>query len=706
MRVHSARFIGSFTIGIGCAAAQPVEPQLDPAVADYPVVLTPTRLRQSLADVPASVTVITAEMIRQFGIMNVPDALRLVPGMSVTQVLGNDYRINYHGTNILDPRRMNVLVDGISVYRPALSRVDWKQLPVAIEDIDRIEVTRGPNSAAYGRNSMLAVVNIITKHPSDVERAMISTTFGSLNTRAVTGRLSAALGNTALRVSLSAENDNGFDAVSRGSEAHDSTRLKRLNARSETRTSNMSSLGLEVAFVSGTAEVPFVDAFQTSFPDQHTRDYYAGVVWNTSFSPTHALQIRASYSNQRIRQEWQTCVPAATLLPELFALYAANPQFANTLLTGRIPTGGSPAETALVGAAVVAIQRLGVNAIQPTCSTANQNLVESRADLEVQDTFVFSDHLRVVGGAGVRDDRGSSVTYLGGTVSNLSYRAFANVEYRPYADLTLNAGGYFERDQLTGSTFSPRVGANVRLSEAQTLRAAFSQGRRQPDIFEQRANWTYSGTDLMPPLNGSSSGRFFQSAVARGDLADERITSREAGYMLRIPAWGMLLDVKAFHDTLTDLISEKLHLQSFQPTNSNSVRLTGAEWQTMFSVPGRWTLFLNYAYLRNHATTELERTQYSSHSGALGASRPLGDGWRFSVAYYGASGNGVGQNYYGREDLVVSKTFRVSASPATASLILRHLDQRSVTHFRDFGDIVRSKYDDSFQIYGYVKLSF
>ena len=80
-----------------------------------------TRLRQSLADVPGSVTIITAEMLKRFGIVSIPEALRLVPGMAVTQVSGTDYRIGYHGTNILVPRRMNVLIDGMSVYRPALA---------------------------------------------------------------------------------------------------------------------------------------------------------------------------------------------------------------------------------------------------------------------------------------------------------------------------------------------------------------------------------------------------------------------------------------------------------------------------------------------------------------------------------------------------------------------------------------------------------
>ena len=74
-------------------------------------VVTPTRLRQSLRDVPASVTVITSDMLQRLGISSIVDALRLVPGMHVTQASGNRILVNYHGTNNRDPRRLNVLDD-------------------------------------------------------------------------------------------------------------------------------------------------------------------------------------------------------------------------------------------------------------------------------------------------------------------------------------------------------------------------------------------------------------------------------------------------------------------------------------------------------------------------------------------------------------------------------------------------------------------
>ena len=76
------------------------------------------------------------------------------------------------------------------------------------------------------------------------------------------------------------------------------------------------------------------------------------------------------------------------------------------------------------------------------------------------------------------------------------------------------------------------------------------------------------------------------------------------------------------------------------------------------------------------------------------------------MAYYGASGDGVGQNYYGREDLTISKTFKVQKARLDASLILRRLDRRSATYFRDFGDILESRYDDRFHLFGSLRVSF
>ena len=692
----------------GSAAAQSPLPEPNGGTAAYPVVLTPTRLRQSLQDVPASVTIVTAETLARFGITNVPDALRLVPGMAITQPSGNDYRINYHGTNLLTPRRMNVLIDGVSVYQPAFSRVDWKNLPVAIEDIDRIEVTRGPNSAAYGPNSMLGIVNIITKHPSDVERGLVAATFGSLRTASLTGRLGATFGSTSLRLTASTEHDRGYDFLSRIGGDHDSTHLNRLNLRSQTRLGGTATLDLDAGYVGGIKEVPFVEPFQASAPDQKVEDVYLSALLTKHFSPNHELQFRGTYWSNRVRQAWTSCAPSALLVPELFTLWQANPAYAEAVLARRTPSGGSASDDALATAAGAAIARLGARALQPTCGTVNQNLAERRIALELQDTYVVSERLRGVAGIGVRHQQGESATYLGGRVSNSLWWVFANAEYRPRPWLSLNAGSYTEHDDLSGRTStSPRVAANLRLSDNQALRFVWSTGTRTPDIQEQRANWTYTSDDASPPLNGSSRVRFFQSGRSAGGLRSERITSREIGYLLNRPSLGLLFDAKVFDDRLTDLISEKLQVSSFTPTNNGSVRLSGAELQASFRPSSAWSGFANYAYLLNRDASNLtERTQYSRHSGSFGISRRFGSGWTGSIAYYGASGDGLGERRYGREDVTVSKTFRLDGARVAASISLRRLDNTTVTYYRDAGSIPESVYHDRLQVFGHVRVSF
>lgn len=135
--------------------------------SDLPQVLTATRLKQSPAAVPGSMTVLDSELIRASGARDIPELLRLVPGMMIGYGAGNQPTVNYHGSNASEARRMQVLIDGRSVYRAGLATVDWSDIPLAMEDIERIEVFRGPNTVSYGANALMAVVNILTRNPAD-----------------------------------------------------------------------------------------------------------------------------------------------------------------------------------------------------------------------------------------------------------------------------------------------------------------------------------------------------------------------------------------------------------------------------------------------------------------------------------------------------------------------------------------------------------
>jgi iron complex outermembrane receptor protein len=659
--------------------------------------------------VPASVTVITGAMLHKFAIRSIPEALRLVPGMAITQASGPDYRINYHGSNVLVPRRMNVLIDGVSVYQPLFARVDWANLPIAIDDIDRIEVTRGPNSAAYGPNSMLAIVNIISRHPRDVERVFASVEKGDNGVAAGTFRLGATLGDIDLRLTLNGERNGGYDVQQRAGADHDSLRMTRVNFRAAKPFGFATNLDINAGYVSGIKEVPGVDTGGISYPDAKPRDTYLSATLTHSFAPTHQLQARAYLWTDKIEQSWRTCYPAAMFLPEMFAMYRANPSYAAAILAGRRPTGGTPADDAFAAAAIAAIRALGPSATEPTCGTADQNLEQRRVDLELQDTYVLSEQARFVAGAGVRRHSGFSATYLGTNATNTVWRTFGNLEYRPTPDLAINVGAYAERDEFSGSSLSPRVAANYRLSDLQTLRFAWSRGTRTPDVQEQQANWTYTIPDATPPLNGSSTARLFQSARSPGGLQNERIRSVELGYLLNVPAYGLLVDVKAFDDELSSLISEKLQLSGFKPTNSGSLHLTGVELQANAAISPDWTVFLSYAYLSSKdASTLLETTQYSKHSGSIGTWRGLGNGWTASVAYFGSAGDGLGQSPYGRTDLSVSKRVGSAAGKAEFSLTARRLDNTEQTYFRDFGatNTLRAAYDSRWQVLGQLRVSF
>jgi iron complex outermembrane receptor protein len=708
MKLH--RVLSSVGLGLTTGLSAAASPAEIPADADlYPTVLTPTRLRQSLQDVPASVTVITADMLRKFAIRSIPEALRLVPGMAITQASGPDYRINYHGTNVLVPRRMNVLIDGVSVYQPMFARVDWTNLPIAIDDVDRIEVTRGPNSAAYGPNSLLAIVNIISRHPRDVERVFASVEKGGNGVAAGTFRLGATLGDIDMRLTLNHERDGGYDVQQRAGADHDSLRMTRVNFRAVKPFGSATNLDINAGYVGGTKEVPGVDSGGITYPDAKPRDTYLSATLTHSFAPTHQFQARAYVWTDKIEQSWRTCYPTAMFLPEMFAMYQANPGYAAAILAGRLPTGGTPADDALAAAAIAAIRGLGASATAPTCGTAEQGLEQRRVDLEVQDTYVVSERARFVAGAGVRRHSGSSATFLGIDLANTVWRAFGNLEYRPAPNLAINLGAYAERDELSGSSFSPRAAANYRLSDLQTLRFVWSRGTRTPDVQEQRANWTYTLTEATPALNGSSTVRLFQSARSPGGLQSERIRSFEVGYLLNVPAYGLLVDVKAFDDELSSLISEKLQLSSFKPTNSGAVHLTGVELQANAAITADWTVFLNYAYLRNHgATNLLETTQYSRHSGSIGTWKAFGDGWAASIAYFGAAGDGLGQSAYGRTDLTLSKRVGLAAGKAEVSLTARRLDNPQQTYFRDFGaaNTLRAAYDSRWQVLGQLRVSF
>lgn len=134
---------------------------------------------ESLTDTATAVFVITAEDIKRTGARNIPEALRMVPGIQVSQLDANKWIISARGFGELFSNKLLVLMDGRSVYTPLFSGVFWDVQDTVMEDIDRIEVIRGPGATLWGANAVNGVINIITKSTSDTMGGLVSLTGGS-----------------------------------------------------------------------------------------------------------------------------------------------------------------------------------------------------------------------------------------------------------------------------------------------------------------------------------------------------------------------------------------------------------------------------------------------------------------------------------------------------------------------------------------------
>ncbi|MEE8475495.1 MAG: TonB-dependent receptor plug domain-containing protein, partial [Myxococcota bacterium] len=156
---------------------------------------------QKVSEAPAAITVLTGEDIRRSGVTSVPEALRMVPGIHVAQIDGNKWAITSRGFNDQFANKLLVLIDGRSVYTPLFSGVFWDIQDVMLEDVDRIEVVRGPGGTLWGANAVNGVINIITKSAAETQGSLVSIGSGSVERYFTQARIGGKLGeNTHYRV--------------------------------------------------------------------------------------------------------------------------------------------------------------------------------------------------------------------------------------------------------------------------------------------------------------------------------------------------------------------------------------------------------------------------------------------------------------------------------------------------------------------------
>lgn len=593
-------------------SVDPIAMNEDTYFENIPNVLTVSRLSQPIADAPSAVTVIDKETIRAAGIIDLPEVFRLVPGFYVGVNAGfiqnTNHVVSYHGMASAYPGNMQVLIDGRSVYEPLYGGVQWSEIPLAIQDIERIEVTRGPNAASYGANSFAGVINIITQNPNDAQGSRVSISAANGRNEQFY-RYGGKTNDLSYRVTLGRREDTGLNNRS------DYKRTNMLSARANYQINSRDELEFQFGAAEGLREEGAIDQFPFSLP--HTKDidnHFELVKWRRSFSASSDLQIQAYHS---VSNAYETNLTGDLSIYNSRLLAFGFPPVLNPfqLLDGRMQI--------------------------------------ERFDLELQQTQAISEALRVVWGGNIRLDKTTSPFWLGKSDAqdfNLQ-RLFAQAEWHAAKNVVVNAGAMVEHNDFTGTDVSPRASVNFKLSPKQTIRLGISTATRTPNLLEEKFDNRIITPSVNPNITYVSS-RY----INQGNLEPETIVSKEIGYLADFGR--VSIDARVFHDVINHLISQVRNNQVTLPTgftffpntprtfvNGGYLTIDGFETQAKWRVTPKTLLLANYAYVNINANDDINASEQvkselkaeasmatTTISGLL--SHHFNDSWDASLAYY------------------------------------------------------------------------
>jgi len=550
-RDHSRRLLALVLMALPqfsvAADEQPVFPTEDDFLAEIPVVLSVTRLAQPRSDAPASITVIDRDMIAASGIKEIPMLLRLVPGFqaghdSASSLAPRQTPVSYMGYSDAFSRKMQVLIDGRSVYDPMFGGVRWSELGLALEDIERIEVIRGPNAASYGSNSFLGVINIITRDPTLESGTTLLEGGASDGDRQATVRHSHSGGKFSYRLTASRNEDQGFVGL------HDKNDTSALAWRSESRLTDRDSLTFNMGVTQGMRQMGDGTASTEINPyhDAFINNNYQQLKWNRRESADREFTLQIYHNYAQLDNSY-TSYPGGTL-----------------------------------------------------ATRNNSDTRTHRWDLEFQRTLRTSDTSRLVWGGEIRrDEAWGPAWYTSNDWKQLQlYRVFANSEWSPSPKWTSNAGLMIESSSASGVAYSPRLALNYHVNTNNTVRGSISRAYRNPSIFEQYAFTTLKVGDL-----GTPPGTTYLYFYGNGMVRPEVIDAVEFAYIHENPARNLFFDAKTFFMRIGDVLSYPgggPAVGSLTPVytyaNGGVSSIYGVEFQLKSRLGKKTTASVSYAY--------------------------------------------------------------------------------------------------------------
>jgi len=489
--------------------------------------------------------------------------------------------VHYHGGSTALPKNLQVLVNGRSMYRSGVAAVSWYEMPVALEDIKRIEVVRGPNAASYGANAFQAVINILTKHPADTYGTSVSLQAGNNGEENVYLKQGGHLGQSDYRISFTQKRSDEFEIDK------DSRQSRFLDFEHYYQGSSLGEFESSVVILDAKKELGEGFDFQTNQNEVSEQRFEIGTRWTKDLSSKHQIKI-SGYTTQ-YKQEQEATVAGVylgLLDNDLRQLFSINPQAADAIALQQDPSPfltGSQEELLLISALNdrYVTGSSVINVATPVSGVINSDLDEYRYDVEIQDTYVYSPALTLVSGMSFRRDEVRSDTFFNGYLKNDTTRVFASATWQATQKANLHLGAMVEKESDADAVFAPRAALNYKLTPSQSIRAVYSESVRSPDLFEQDGYWqlTVENATTASGDTPTTGTIFYQTQQAPGDLDHQYIRSYELGYYGRFNRLNAELDIRVFEEDLTDVFYQSLRLESFETINDITMRFQGVEAQ-------------------------------------------------------------------------------------------------------------------------------
>jgi len=476
--------------------------QLSPEQLSRIEVTSASKKEQKLGDTAAAVYVITQQDIRDSAATNIPELLQMVPGLDVARISGSRWAISSRGFNGFFQDSLLVLIDGRSVFDPLFAGVMWDEQDIPLENIERIEIIRGPGAVLWGSNASNGIINIITKRAQDTQGTLVSSQMGDQTRSAGTAQIGDKLGKgTSYRV-YSKYYDDGPAGTLDGELAHDSSRFLSGGFRLDSNLSSQSTLMLEGQGFNGASGVDTI-----------------GVSYLPPFAPEYVDHVSQQGENIMVRLVHQSLDSSVTTLQTSFS-HVNHPE------TGLDVTGN------------VAIMTL-------------------------QHEHPLGDHQSLVAGVeydfkkAMTSSPGNIVWWQPGDPTTKIASAFVQDEILFFhGDVRLTAGLGVENSNVSGFDAHPNLRALWKITHMHTVWAAFSNASMIPGPDD---------TDLHVNLAAfpGASGTQVLRLVGNPNLDPEYLRGFEVGYRFQ-PDKKLSLDLATFLNRYTKMIEPEIGQPFFE----------------------------------------------------------------------------------------------------------------------------------------------